>query len=651
MYKNSAKRALTALCAASKRLTACIVAVLVAVFFIRVQAYAQTSRSARIFFPLDNSVVSENYLENLTTLAKIDYIAAFANSEDGFSVTVTSYSSPEGRFAYNKALSAKRAAALRDFIVERHPSLAGHITVLAGGEAWEDLRKAVENDFTLNADSRSRMLSIIDSDADPDLKEARLKALDCYAHAHKTYFRRLRYAEISLEGVNAQAETPEKVVAVAQSSESAAASGAGRMTFRNERNATTIYFPVGSTSIDTSYAGNKVLYSSIGKLLAGKNAEDYSSLSVTSGCSIDGPVALNSRISLERGKSLIDWIEENYPQYRGRVELNSRGEDWEALSEAIESDDKLASETKYRALAIIGSNDSAERKEARLRQLDSWDYIQSDILPQTRYAYISTRVVSISKPQNDTISKVESDTLAVADSTFAVDTLAYAREEIAGQADNDGEACSDSSAVSARKRVPVAAITTNLLYESATIFTGFHSTPLNVGLEVPVGKHWSVHANYLATAPWRAWNNNADCAELIHFDLGARWYPGGSFNRPFSAIAGREVLDGWYAYASAGAGYYDFEQNGKGYQGEEILGTIGFGYGLNLGHNWSLDFAIGAGPLYTQYRYYEARNNNQHLMYQYSGTMQYFGVTDAKVTLRYLFHWNKKVKTNNGDNK
>ncbi len=46
--------------------------------------------------------------------------------------------------------------------------------------------------------------------------------------------------------------------------------------------------------------------------------------------------------------------------------------------------------------------------------------------------------------------------------------------------------------------------------------------------------------------------------------------------------------------------------------------------------------------MYTRYRYYEGRSNNEHLMYRYGGTFTYFGVTDAKVTLTYLFYYKKR---------
>jgi hypothetical protein len=181
-----------------------------------------------------------------------------------------------------------------------------------------------------------------------------------------------------------------------------------------------------------------------------------------------------------------------------------------------------------------------------------------------------------------------------------------------------------------RERNAIAALTTNLLYDATTAVLGFHTVPLTVGFEVPVAKKWSVYGDYTITAPWHAWNNNADCVELMHWALGGRYYFGG-----------KRVLDGWYASAAAGMGYYDFERNGKGYQGEEILASIGGGYALTFNDHWSINFGLGVGPIYSKYRYYVGRSNNEHLMYQYNGTYKYFGLTDAKITLTYLF-WTKK---------
>ena len=199
-------------------------------------------------------------------------------------------------------------------------------------------------------------------------------------------------------------------------------------------------------------------------------------------------------------------------------------------------------------------------------------------------------------------------------------------------------------------RTPLFALNTNFFFEYATIFTGYNTVPLNIGVEVPIGQNWSAYADYIISTPWHAWNHNAECAELMHLAIGGRWYPRGLFLSPAARRIAREtetsrLLDGMFAYASVGVGYYDFELLGKGYQGEEILGALGVGYSLSFNQNLGINFALGVGPLFTRYRYYEGRSNNEHLMFQYRGTWRYFGLTDAKISLVWLLYNNRKIKS------
>ena len=273
-----------------------------------------------------------------------------------------------------------------------------------------------------------------------------------------------------------------------------------------------------------------------------------------------------------------------------------------------------------------------EYKEANLRQLDAYGTLEQACFPQIRYAGFTFCTTEEIVPEESVPVKAD---------TTAVEVKPIVERQDTTILENDTKPAVDYVS----KSIPIAALTANALYTvGGAIATGFHAVPLAVGCEIPVGKHFSVTADYLITLPWSAWDNNAECAELMHWGLGARWYPGGSFTRPFSPRAGKRLMDGWYASVSAGMGYYDFERNGKGYQGEEILGSVGLGYNFCLDRHWSIDFGLGVGPMYTRYRYYEGRQNNEHLMYRYSGTFSYFGVTDAKVTLTYLFYCNKRER-------
>ena len=673
-----------------------------AAFFVRAHDKGADAHEnvQRVYYRVSDAAVCASYMGNAAVLENIDSLATLCAYNGVSALEITSYSSIEGRYSFNEALSERRANALRDYIVEMHPLLRNRIRINVQAESWGLLRSSVLKDSRLSASEKDDIIAIIDSGDEPDTREARLKQLPSYGRLFAAYFKTLRYAEVRFiadpsatpatessdtassataagdgSAVSAPADSSyaradvNSSEASSEASQSASSEGsavapadasaadsADSAAAPRSAVASGVHFPVSGTSVESDHAANSAALAAIANLLESNNPEEVDSVVVTSGCSIDGPVATNARISRERGNALVNWIADNYPEYKSKLVLDSRGEDWDALREAVASDSNLSAEQKSEALDIIDSKGGADRKEAALRGLDSWSYLQESILPQTRYAYARIARVSILKPEESpvlihpelTVELEDStdilvqpnDTLVVADSLMQVDTIAYAREVPA----EDQPAAADTVI---RERTPLFALTTNLLYTSATVFTGFHSVPLTIGVEVPVGQHWSVYSNYMATAPWRAWDNNAECAELIHLDLGAKWYPGGSFYQPFVRKQNRELLDGWYAYGAVGAGYYDFERNGKGYQGEEILGTLGLGYGLTLGKNWSLDFALGVGPMFTQYRYYIARNNNQYLVYQYSGTMQYFGVTDAKVTLRYLLHYNKKVKSQN----
>lgn len=126
-------------------------------------------------FRLDNSEIRKDYMQtgaNLKALA--DSIAAIGIESIG-GISVISYSSPEGRFNYNKALSGRRAGAMYSYMTSNFPLLADRVDVLADGESWHLFRRRTVSDTTLNDSDRTRLLEIIDSDASPDAKKTAIK--------------------------------------------------------------------------------------------------------------------------------------------------------------------------------------------------------------------------------------------------------------------------------------------------------------------------------------------------------------------------------------------------------------------------------------------------------------------------------------------
>ena len=165
----------------------------------------------RVYYPFDNAVVHEDYLSNQETLRTLDSLYRCGALDGEQKLEIVSYSSPEGQYAYNVNLSKRRAEAFRRYIAAKYPSLAGRLSTNPNGESWDDLRAAVESDGRISEKARQLILEIIDSDARPDEKEARLKTVIAYKHLYSNYFRRFRYAYIRVSVEDSAADAiPER---------------------------------------------------------------------------------------------------------------------------------------------------------------------------------------------------------------------------------------------------------------------------------------------------------------------------------------------------------------------------------------------------------------------------------------------------------
>lgn len=175
---------------------------------------------------------------------------------------------------------------------------------------------------------------------------------------------------------------------------------------------------------------------------------------------------------------------------------------------------------------------------------------------------------------------------------------------------------------------PLFAIKTNLLYNAATI--------LNAEIEVPIGNRWSVAAELMF--PWWVWNNRQHALQLFAGTIEGRYWFGDRTEKP--------LLTGWFGGLYASAGYYDFEWNRKGYQGEFLLNTGvsgGYAHPISKDKNWRMEYALGVGFVQTKYRHYEATfsnvDNQWHLYKQYSGRYSWFGPTRLKVSLVWMLNY------------
>lgn len=165
---------------------------------------------------------------------------------------------------------------------------------------------------------------------------------------------------------------------------------------------------------------------------------------------------------------------------------------------------------------------------------------------------------------------------------------------------------------------PIIAISTNLLYDAFTAF--------NLGIEIPVAKHWSVMADAVYNNISFSGGRKID---LLLGDVGVNYYFGEDC----------PALSGWFASAGVGGGRYDIVGKEKGRQGTIIYMTAGGGYSFQLGSElspWRLKLAGGIGPLHTSFKYSE-RNVNGEMIYKNDRNFTWQLPTNLQVSIIYLF--------------
>lgn len=182
--------------------------------------------------------------------------------------------------------------------------------------------------------------------------------------------------------------------------------------------------------------------------------------------------------------------------------------------------------------------------------------------------------------------------------------------------------------------IPLYALRTNLLVPV-----------LNIGAEVPLGERWSVSADYYYPWIWPS-KMNRNCFELLGWSAEGRYWFGRD-RQPQQRLRGHSV--GLYA----AAGYYDFERNYQGQQGEFVSTGFDYTYAMGIGRRkrLNLEFTLALGYIRSWGRNYTVPGPGGEL-YPEPGTVifDYVGPTKAAVSLVVPFEkwpWTKAAKTGN----
>ena len=382
--------------------------------------------------------------------------------------------------------------------------------------------------------------------------------------------------------------------------------------------AQTIYFHIDQSAVDSIYLGNNKSLRQLHTLLSSHAlASRIDSLYILSYASPDGNRSYNERLARKRSLSVHEYLLRNYPSLdRNRIRLRPQGENWQELRQLIESDMEVP--CREEVLQIIDLTPDTERCKYLLKKLNGgtpYRYIREHILDYLRRAsvcMVRMKPVALDSAVSCWAERMASIPVRVmAERNFLQRPVPPVRGSIS---------------VGSYVKRPVLALKTNLLFDLAM-------AP-NIELEIPLGKHWSVSAEWMF--PWWMFKNDKYCFEVLSGGLEGRYWPGN--RKKCRALTGH--FFGFYA----GGGLYDLQWDRDGYQGEFYIASgISYGYALPIGRNLNLEFSIGIGLLRTDYEHYHTLDNYQTLLWQDSGRYTWIGPTKAKISFVWLL--NRKVKS------
>lgn len=157
---------------------------------------AYDNTKAFLDFYQGSSAVDTTLSDNASELRRIRKCISDVASRTEYvldSLLIVASCSPEGTWTSNRRLSAQRAEAVRDYLVDFVPEAwKDSLRTSEIPENWAQLERLVRNDTILSSGARKRILGIMEDMSRPDVTEKRLAALPHYRYLREKIYPKLR---------------------------------------------------------------------------------------------------------------------------------------------------------------------------------------------------------------------------------------------------------------------------------------------------------------------------------------------------------------------------------------------------------------------------------------------------------------------------
>lgn len=301
------------------------------------------------------------------------------------------------------------------------------------------------------------------------------------------------------------------------------------------------------------------------------------------------------------------------PGTGSKATIIDHGEAWQQLRASIAADTLGDSAMRQTVLDILDSEATTEQKKARLAALPCYPHLVNAYCPALRQATITIHYPA---------AEVQDTSAIPCDSMQATPLPAATSEHMAPTLDQTTGTAPDANFPIRQENKYTVAIKTNMLYDAMLV--------PNVGIELPIGMHWSVGANWMY-AWWsrdskhRYWRTYGGDVEARHW-----WKPKNGLR-----LTGHHI--GVYGQMLV----FDIECGHRGYMGGRpgstlwgkamYGGGISYGYSLAVRHNLRLDFGVRAGYLGGEYHKYTPQGDCY--VWQSTHKLHYVGLTGAEAAV------------------
>lgn len=370
-----------------------------------------------------------------------------------------------------------------------------------------------------------------------------------------------------------------------------------------------VLFPFGQWEVVENFSDNAQRLSELRDIMSDRDFTDgIDSIVVSAASSPDGNPAYNKLLAKRRANSLKDFIVGKYPYIdRSIVSINTDQGYWDGLIGQVELDPEVPARDEF--LKMLRDPDlSDEAKNQKMSTMQN-----GQVLAYLRSSYI---MLYLRRGAGDIIfySSAQYSPEPQPDPELTLQQV----PEPTPQPLPEAEPAHVVEAASAPQRDVVLALRTNLLLD---VIGG-----PNIGIEVPIGKHFSAAADFIY-AYTRI--NNRFALQTIQGSLEGRYWFRQRDNKP---------LIGWNlgVYGVYG-GRYDIQWQG-GWQGDSFWSAgITGGYSLPIHKCLNLDFSLGIGYLFTPEARHYTRPRDGYLVWEQTRyNMGRFSLTKARVDLVWL---------------